>query len=53
MFLYKVKVEDAEFKYDAFSEFSVIAESEEKVVEIVQERGANYGEIPEYLECQN
>lgn len=51
MFLYKVKVEDAEFKYDVFSEFSVIAESEEKVVEIVQERGgANYGEIPEYLE---
>lgn len=50
MFLYKVKVEDAEFKYDVFSEFSVIAESEEKVVEIVQERGTNYGEISEYLE---
>lgn len=34
MFLYKVKVEDAEFKYDVFSEFSVIAESEEKVVDV-------------------
>lgn len=50
MFLYKIKVEDTEFKYDVYSEFAVIAESEEKAIEIVQERGANYDEIPEYLE---
>lgn len=50
MFLYKVKVKDTEFKYDVFSEFAVIAESEEKVVEIVQDRGADYGEVPEYLD---
>lgn len=29
MFLYKVKVKDTEFKYDVFSEFAIIAESEE------------------------
>ncbi len=50
MFLYKIKVEDTEFKYDVYSEFAVIAESEEKAIEIVQERGANYDEIPEYLD---
>lgn len=50
MFLYKVKVKDTEFKYDVFSEFAVIAESEEKVVEIVQDRGSDFGEVPEYLD---
>lgn len=50
MFLYKVKVKDTEFKYDVFSEFAVIADSEEKVVEIVQSRGSDYGEVPEYLD---
>lgn len=50
MFLYKVKVKDTEFKYDVFSEFAIIAESEEKVVEIVQDRGSNCGDIPEYLD---
>lgn len=50
MFLYKVKVKDTEFKYDVFSEFAVIAESEEKVVEIVQDRGSDYGEVTEYLD---
>lgn len=50
MFLYKVKVKDTEFKYDVFSEFAVIADSEEKVVKIVQSRGSNYDEVPEYLD---
>lgn len=40
MFLYKIKVEDTEFKYDVYSEFAVIAESEERAIEIVQEMGA-------------
>jgi len=49
MFLYKVKVEDAEFRYDVFSEFAIIAESEEKVIEIVQKEGTYGDEVPEYL----
>lgn len=50
MFLYKVKVEDAEFKYDVYSEFAVIAESEEKVIEIIQKEGNYDGEVPDYLD---
>lgn len=50
MFLYKVKVEDAEFRYDAFSEFAIIAESEEKVIEIVQKEGTYDEKVPEYLD---
>lgn len=50
MFLYKVKVEDTEFKYDVYSEFAVIAGSEEKVIEIIQKEGNYDGEVPEYLD---
>lgn len=50
MFLYKVKVENAEFKYDVYSEFAVIAESEEKVIKIIQKKGNYDGEVPDYLD---
>ena len=50
MFLYRVKVEDAEFKYDVYSEFAVSGESEEKVIEIIQKEGNYDGEVPEYLD---
>lgn len=50
MHLYKVKVEDTEFRYDVFSEFAIIAESEEKVIQIVQKEGSYDDEVPEYLD---
>lgn len=51
MYLYKVKVEDTEFRYDVFSEFAIIAESEEKVIQIVQKEGSYDEDVPDYLDA--
>lgn len=50
MYLYKINVENTEFCYEVFTDFAIVAESEDMAIKLAQERGEYNNGWHDYLD---